>query len=180
MRSEATPAAAGRSRRRLALALLALSAMMCPVTVSAQDDLRCVLKAPARAAAGKPVMLRFSLTNLSAAPVMLLEWNTPFEGWFAPFVDVTRDGVALPYRGPMVKRGDPSADEYLRLLPRRARSASVDLAQPFDFSMPGRYRVVPRIRVLDVVRAGELASPRPLDRHVPVALACNPVEIEVR
>src|SRR2546423_10764391 len=108
--ADVTSAAAHRRRRDLATSLLALSALMCPVLASAADDLRCVLKAPAKAAVGKPVVLRFSITNLSGAPLLLLEWNTPFEGWFSPFVEVTRDGVALPYHGPMVKRGDPSAD----------------------------------------------------------------------
>jgi hypothetical protein len=177
---DAAPAAAPRGRRALAAGLLVLSALMHPVPAGAADDLHCVLKAPARAAVGKPVMLRFTVTNVGAAPLLLLEWNTPFEGWFAPFVAVTRDGVALPYRGPMAKRGDPSADEYVRLPPRRARTASVNLAQPFDLSVPGRYRVVPRLQAFDVARAGELPPPRPRDKHAPVTLACNAVEIEVR
>ncbi|HEX6703743.1 MAG TPA: hypothetical protein VF169_03200 [Albitalea sp.] len=177
---DATPVAAGRrAARRLAAGVLALSGVMGPVLASAQDDLRCVLKAPAKASVGKPVLLRFSVTNLSKGPVLLLEWNTPFEGWFGPFVEVSRDGVALPYRGPTVKRGDPAAQEYLRLLPGRGRTASVDLAQPFDLSVPGRYRVVPRVRVFDVVRAGEMARPRLRDQLVGVGLACNEVEIEV-
>jgi hypothetical protein len=178
--TDATSAAAHRCRRGLATGLLALSALMCPVLACATHGLRCALKAPAKAAVGKPVVLRFSVTNDSAAPVLLLEWNTPFEGWFGPFVEVTRDGVALPYRGPMAKRGDPSADEYVRLLPRRSRSASVDLAQPFDLSAPGRYRVVPRLQIFDVARAGESPPPRPRDKHAPVTLACDAVEIEIR
>ena len=65
---------------------------------AAAPDLRCALAAPARVAAGMPVMLRFTLTNAGSVPLDVLRWNTPFEGaWFAPFVTVTRDGRALAY-----------------------------------------------------------------------------------
>ena len=59
----------------------------------------------------------------------MLRWNTPFEGaWLAPFVSVTRDGRPLDYHGPMVKRAEPKADQYLRIDAQGSVSAEVDLA----------------------------------------------------
>jgi hypothetical protein len=142
-------------------------------------DLRCSLTAPASVAAGQPVPLRFSLANRGAVAVQVLEWGTPFEGWFAAYVEVSRDGVAMPYRGPMIKRGEPAADEYVRIAAHRARRAEVNLAQPFDLSAPGVYRVRPRITLFDVV-AADVPAPRPRDRHVALALDCPDLEVHVQ
>ena len=141
-------------------------------------ELHCSLTAPASVAAGQPVPLRFMLENRGAVALQVLEWGTPLEGWFAPYVEVSRDGVAVPYRGPMVKRGDPAADEYVRIAAHRTRRAEVDLAQPFDLSVPGVYRVRPRITLFDVAKAGAPA-PRPRDRHAAQALSCPEFEVRV-
>jgi len=142
-------------------------------------ELRCSLTAPASVAARQPVPLRFTLMNRGAAAVQVLEWGTPLEGWFAAYVDVSRDGATVPYRGPMVKRGDPAADEYLRIPAGGKRRAEVDLAQPFDLTVPGVYRVRPRITLFDVVAAGT-PVPRPRDQLVSQTLNCPELQIEVK
>jgi hypothetical protein len=142
-------------------------------------DLQCSLTAPARVVAGQPVPLRFTLANRGPVGVQVLEWGTPFEGWFGAYVEVSRDGVAVAYRGPMVKRGDPAADEYVRIAPHRARRAEVDLAQPFDLSVPGVYRMQPRITLFDVAVVGAPA-PRSRDRHVQLTLSCPAFEVRVQ
>jgi len=140
--------------------------------------LQCTVAAPARVAVGQPVPLRFALANRGPVALKVLEWGTPFEGWFGAYVEVSRDGVAISYRGPMVKRGDPTADEYLRIAAHRTRRAEVDLAQPFELAIPGVYRVRPRITLFDVAAAGT-PVPRPRDRHAPLALNCPEFEIRV-
>jgi hypothetical protein len=146
---------------------------------AAAADLQCTLRAPAKAVAGQPVRLVFTLTNRGASPLRLLEWNTPFEGWFAPYVTVARDGGAVPYGGPAIKRGDPSADEYFSLAAGGARRAEVDLALPFDLSVPGRYVVTPHLTLFDQFAGGAKAAARPRDAHVQLALPCNPIEVEI-
>jgi uncharacterized protein (DUF58 family) len=171
-----------RTRRRnrdawLAAALLLL--MSAGSAAARTFELQCSLTAPASVVAGQPVPLRFTLANRGPVGVQVLEWGTPFEGWFGAYVEVSRDGVAVAYRGPMVKRGDPAADEYLRIAPHRARRAEVDLAQPFDLSVPGVYRMQPRITLFDVAAAGSPA-PRSRDRHVPLTLSCPAFEVRVQ
>lgn len=146
---------------------------------AAAPGLQCTLRAPATAVAGQPVRLSFTLTNRSASPLRVLEWNTPFEGWFAPYVQVARDGGAVPYRGPAMKRGDPSADEYFSLAAGGSRRAEVDLALPFDLSTPGRYVVTPHLTLFDQFAGGAKAAARPRDAHVPLALACDPIEVKI-
>jgi hypothetical protein len=128
--------------------------------------------------AGQPVPLEFTVVN-HGGPAHLLTWNTPLEGWFAAYVDVSRDGQPLPYQGPMFKRGDPTPQNYVHLAAGEAHKAQVDLALPFDFSVPGRYRVVPHITVFDLIPESKGKPPRPRDAHQSVALSCNTVEIEV-
>jgi hypothetical protein len=147
---------------------------------AAPHELRCTLQAPAQASAGGPVMLRFTLSNTGRQAVQVLEWNTPFEeGWFSPYVQVSRDGVPVPYNGPALKRGEPSGDQYFALAAGASRSVEVDLSLAFDLSVPGRYQVVPRLQLIDVVPAGNGPMPRTRDRHRGAPLDCNPVDIEV-
>ena len=160
----------------LALAVVG-SLTTLPGFAPAAEPLRCVMQAPARVPAGAPVPLRFAVTNRSAQALRLLEWNTPFEGWFGAYVEVTREGVPLPYRGPRLKRGDPSAGDYLRIGAGQTRRATVDLSLPFDLSLPGLFRVQPRITLHDVAGAAVKARSRAEHRAQP--LPCNAVEVRV-
>jgi hypothetical protein len=169
-----------RTRRRNRDAWLAAALLLMGTggVAAPAAELHCTLTAPASVAAGRPVPLQFTLANRGAVAVRVLEWGTPLEGWFAAYVEVSRDGVALPYRGPTVKRGDPAADEYVRIAAHRARRAEVDLAQPFDLSVPGVYRVRPRITLFDVMEGGTPA-PRARHRHASQALSCPEFEVRV-
>lgn len=124
-----------------------------------------------------PPTLRLTLRNRGASALAVLNWGTPFEGWMQPFVRVTRDGVALDYQGPSIKRGDPDRGEYLRLAAGRSRSAALALAPAFDVSAPGRYRVEPRMLLHDVTAT---AAPRPRSAHQSQRLLCQALEFEVR
>ena len=170
-----------RTRRRSRDAWLAAAVLLTMGAGSAAArtfDLQCSLTAPARVVAGQPVPLRFTLANRGPVGVQVLEWGTPFEGWFGAYVEVSRDGIAVPYRGPMVKRGDPAANEYVRIAAHRVRRAQVDLAQPFDLSVPGVYRIRPRITLFDVATAG-LPAPRPRERHALQTLSCPELEVRI-
>jgi hypothetical protein len=166
-------------RGKLTVATLVCAMAGAPVAAaSAVAALRCTLQAAPRAQVGQRVWMRFTLTNTSAAPLQVLSWNTPFEGaWFAPFVTVRRDGgAALPYRGPMLKRGDPQAADYLRLEAGQSLNAELDLALPFDLTVPGRYRVQPRIQLIDLmVPTAAASAPRPRAQHQGAELACPAV-----
>jgi len=165
------------TNRLLAVAIACTMSASTPASSPAAPALRCALEAPAQAVAGGPVMLRFTVTNTGPGALQLLRWNTPFEGgWFAPLVAVTRDGQPLSWQGPVLKRGDPAADDYFRLEPGAARTAELDLALPVDLSRPGRYRVSPRLRLIDVFEASAAAPPRPRAAHAGTDLPCTAVE----
>lgn len=164
------------------LALLTMagsSSFAASSTPSPAAALRCALQAPAQAVAGQPVLLRFSFTNTGSVPLQVLRWNTPLEAaWFAPFVEVTRDRQPVAFQGPMIKRAEPRADDYIRIEAGKSIAAEIDLALPFDLTKPGLYRVRPKLRLHDVL-AGDGAVPRPRAEHQGSDLACPAVEIQL-
>ena len=162
-----------------ALAVPATLAGMATAGPAATPEVQCTLKTPRQGRIGQPVWLHIRLESPSA--VQVLTWGTPFEGaWLAPFVALTRKGEAIPYRGAAVKRGEPVADDYLRLQPNQARQARIDLAQAFDLSLPGSYRLVPRLQLHDVVPSQPGAVPRPRSAHRPLWLACPALAFDLR
>jgi len=163
--------------RRAAITLVGI---MAASSTPAAPALRCTLQAPAQVVTGQPVVLRFTLTNPGPVALQMLRWNTPFEGaWLAPFVTVERAGRPLAYQGPMVKRAEPKADQYLRIEPGTSVSAEVDLAEPFDLSAPGVYRVRPRLALVDLFDDHKGEVPRLRQAHTGVTVACNAVEVLV-
>lgn len=143
-------------------------------------SLDCELSAPGRVAIGQSVPLTMTLTNRGADAVFVLIWGTPFEGWFAPYVSVLRDGLNIPYRGPTVKRADPGRDAYLKLGPGQSNSAHADLTDAFDLRQPGRYRIEPRIVLHDAVVSGQAIPPRPRQWHARLPLPCEALELHVQ
>jgi hypothetical protein len=162
-------------------AAVTLACMMATSSSSfAAPALRCTLQAPAQVVVGQPAVLRFTLTNPGPVALQMLRWNTPFESaWLAPFVAVAREGRPLDYHGPMVKRAEPKADQYLRIEPHASVSAEVDVAEPFDLSAPGRYRVQPRLAIVDLFADSAGDPPRLRDTHKGAKLSCNAVEIRI-
>ena len=144
----------------------------------AKPELVCRLTAPARVTAGGPVEITFTVTNRSAAAVSILRWYTPLEGVRGDIFRVTRGRRGLPYEGPMMKRGDPAAGDYVEIPAGKSVTGTADLSAAYRFRAPGTYRVSFTRGLSDVVRAGA-RLPRPRDAHRPRKLSCSPIAIEV-
>jgi len=168
-----------RVSKRVGAALLMIMSIGSAEASAAPPVIACSVRAPASVKIGEPVPLTVALHNRGATKLAVLNWGTPFEeAWLQPFVTVTRGGKPLVYGGALVKRGDPEFDEYLGLAPTERREATIDMAQVFDFSAPGRYTVVPRIVLHDVV-ALPVSLPRARAKHQSHALACKSLTVIV-
>ncbi|HEY0782088.1 MAG TPA: protease [Thermoanaerobaculia bacterium] len=152
--------------RSLAYLALAACAAAAP-SARSEVRLKATLAAQPSYRIGGPVRLAFTLENLSAEPVWVLVWYTPLEGIKGDIFRVSRDGTALRYQGPMVKRGDPSVDAYRRVEPGKPLTAEVDLARAYDLSAPGVYRVELTGPLRDVAQQGE-AVPCKRDEQRPL------------
>ena len=62
---------------------------------------------------GKPVIIKFTLYNLLDENIWVLTWYTPLEGLKGKIFLVTCNGKEIPYEGRMVKRGNPTQDDYI-------------------------------------------------------------------
>jgi peptidyl-Lys metalloendopeptidase len=139
-------------------------------------DLACKMSVPASVAAGQRVPLVFEIHNQSAKTLHVLTWNTPLEGMIGQPLDVVGPNGSVQYRGAMVKRGLPVAENYLHLKPHGKSRKTVDLAKGYDLSTPGKYTVSFTRQLHDVTTA---KVPRAMTSHVATALNCAAVSFEV-
>jgi hypothetical protein len=145
----------------------------------AKHPLECRMEAMRPQIAGGPTGIRFQLTNRLDQPLWLLRWNTPFEGWRGTILSVSLQGRELPYQGPMVKRGDPPAADYMKLRAGESQIIGLDLSQSYDMSKSGLYTVKVTGGIQDVIQDGT-QPPRPRDRFQPVGLVCNELTLDVK
>jgi hypothetical protein len=180
LRTLGGPTAALVATLAAALMPLLMPLLMAAPAHAAKLPLQCRLHGPAHVSAGGPVWLEMTWTNVGPQALDVLVWGTPFEAkWFAPYVEVRRGHTVLAYGGAMVKRSEPRAADYLRLEPGQQQVARFDLANAFDLSVPGRYKVLPQLHLQDVIVAGSGVPPRSRDLLVGQALACNALSLQI-
>ncbi len=79
----------------------------------------------------------------------------------------------------MMKRGAPGRGEYVEIAAGGRAEATVDLAEVYDLTRPGRYRVAVDRDLLDTTADGA-SLPRDLSLHQAVPLRCGPLDLDVR
>ena len=77
--------------RFLALAFLAVFSTHCMTAATPSQPLECRIEP----VADSPTSLRFTLTNPNAAPLWVLRWNTPLEGWKGTILTVNHNGTEI-------------------------------------------------------------------------------------
>jgi len=166
----------------LGAALLAVLCAHCTkaaVSDANAQPLECRLEPVTPLTAGGNVAVRFRLVNRTDAPLWMLRWNTPFEGWRGTLFTLSLDGAEIPYQGPMVKRGDPSREEYLEIPAGESVSATVDFSEVYEIKKPGLYDVKVTGGLQDVVK--DAASvPRTRDGQQPMELKCEGITLDVK
>ncbi|WP_448546566.1 hypothetical protein [Thalassotalea fusca] len=84
---------------------------------------------------GTSIELTVSIQNMLATPVNLLTWYTPFEGFLSDLVLIEINGDALPYQGPMVKRGDSTIDDFVEVGPQQQLTTVLDLSNAYPIGV---------------------------------------------
>ncbi|HMD00413.1 MAG TPA: hypothetical protein VKH37_09670, partial [Ferruginibacter sp.] len=85
--------------------------------------------------------LVFEVTNLTDKTLHILKWNTPLEGLITPCLDVKSGNKPVEYDGRMLKRGAPTASDFVTLKPKESISNRVDLSTVYDLSKPGEVKI---------------------------------------
>jgi hypothetical protein len=124
------------------------------------------------------VEVTFRLSNPTAQPLYVLNWHTPLEGLRSNCLEVTRAGTEIPYQGPMFKRGEPEAHQYVEIAPGASVEAKIEASLAYDFQQPGTYRIAFRGPVMDVTPQ-QAEVPRLLAQHHAVPVKCPAVETTI-
>jgi len=110
-----------------------------------------------------------TITNLSDHSVSLLSWYVPDADLQEPLFQLTRDGQPVRYIGPLYKRAQPDASDYVTLAPGASLVRTVDLARFYDLSTTGIYTVE-----VSVDDAGSSAVDSRIEGRVAVATIAKP------
>ena len=77
----------------------------------------------------EPIIINFTIENISREKVWVLKWYTPLEGVKGKIFHVLCAGKEIPYEGLMMKRGEPTNDDYIQIDQRSFVSADIDLSK---------------------------------------------------
>lgn len=140
--------------------------------------LRYQLSASSSYILGKPVMIKFILENFSDENIRILTWYTPLEGLKGKIFKVTCDGKEIPYEGRMIKRGNPTLDDYINVVPKGSVSAEVDLSSAYNLSICNECRVEFKGRIHDII-SGEAPIPQERDEQRWIDIPGNSVVFQI-
>lgn len=85
--------------------------------------------------------VRVTLRNTSPSAVDVLSRDLPQAREVKAVLDVTRNGVPVPYRGRLAKLGAPTAADYTRIPAGGTYAVTVNLADYYDLTQPGTFTV---------------------------------------
>ena len=103
------------------------------------EAMHCDLDIDQATGVGKPVMLRLTLSNTFIQPVEVLQYYTPFEGILGDIFYIHYGDEVLSYRGPLVKRGPPTDEDWLLLETDESLTTEVDLSSAWNLGRSGDY-----------------------------------------
>ncbi len=127
--------------------------------------------------AADEVVVRLTLSNPSDATIGVLRWMTPADGIAGPLFTITRDGVAVPYLGKLVKRAAPTAADYVEVAAGASVAWDVTLSEAYDFAVSGDYAVtfdVTASQLYGNAADGAVATPRLVSGTITIAVAGRP------
>ena len=108
---------------------------------------------------GQTIPVTFILANGTPDPIRFLKWGTPFENrfWRNQF-DVNHQGKNLSYQGRMLKRGKPTAKDYILINPMESLQTTVDIKKAYPLNDSGQYTVTYRSSYLNLKATDRLTK----------------------
>ncbi len=89
-----------------------------------------------------PINIQFELKNHYASPITLLTWGTPLEGKFTRnLFHISKQEQTIAYIGRNIKRGTPTATDFITLAPHSSIKATIDLQQGYNIQTTGHYKI---------------------------------------
>ena len=89
---------------------------------------------------GDPILITFTIENISNETYRLLKWGTPLEQEVnGDFLTLRRDNETIGYDGKLIKRGDPSPESYVTIMPGERLMETLDISTAYPIHEPGDY-----------------------------------------
>jgi hypothetical protein len=127
-----------------------------------------------------PIIITFTLENLTDQHISVLKWYTPLEGFKGEFFLVTCNGKTVPYEGRLVKRADPLEEDYLLLGPNQSVHSIVNLADAYNLrSSSPECKVEFKGWIYDVIIT-DVLIPRKMDDHSRIQINGNEIFFKVK
>ncbi|MCH2026518.1 MAG: M35 family metallo-endopeptidase [Verrucomicrobiales bacterium] len=125
--------------------------------------------------------LRFSYKNETDGFLKIALRGTALDGGvFEDILDVSYQGQLLPYIGPVFRRLEPLQQEFVTLAPKEVRSITVNIAQAYDFTNLGQYKINLKYDLLSNDHTSSLlvtvSRVLPKPKRPPAFNACGDVE----
>jgi peptidyl-Lys metalloendopeptidase len=99
----------------------------------------------AKVSPSEQALVKVTYTNMSSSTKQLLRWETALEGRVdEDILDVSFEGLVLPYMGRHYKRAAPTAADYVRLQPGESRAVVVDVNTGYQLDYKGEYQISPK------------------------------------
>ena len=127
---------------------------------------------------GCPIIINFTLENLSMEHVWVLTSYTPFEGIKGKIFQVTCDGKEIPYEGIMMKRDQPTINDYMHIDPKGSVSAKTDLSNAYALPTSKECKVEFKGRIFDFSLNGD-SLPKKSEEHQMLRIMGNAVTFRV-
>ena len=133
----------------------------------------CFLSVSSTPSSPDKVLLNFSFKNSHSKKIKLLMWNTPFEGFFSDLFVITNIDTQeqLIYQGPIVKRLQTQAEDYLLISPGDISTTTLDLSLAYHFD-PGSYQL--KLKVSTLYYQGENLS------HFPIICVVSSIKLSIK
>ena len=126
----------------LVIGAAALVLSVSGASAAARDGLQVRLSAPTPVLRGDvDVTVNVSVTNTTRQAITVLRWELPGERHEGAAFRIQRDGQAVAYTGPLVKRAAPTREDYVRIEPGATLSYEVELTSAYDLSRNGMYSI---------------------------------------
>lgn len=140
-------------------------------------DIECRMSVPAKVPARGNIPLTFELVNKTKKTTYnILNWDTPFEGFYGAYLQIAGPDGEVDYRGRVVKRGPPTREEYVSLKGGERRTITVNIAPAYDFKTRGKYEIVFAGKLFDVTTE---KIPRTYELRTAGTVECAPVTFEL-
>lgn len=127
---------------------------------------------------GPSIEIIFKLDNNSNRNLKVLSWHTPLEGIQGKIFKVICDGKELVYEGPMIKRGNPSKDDYIEIESNKSISSQVDLSEAYTIPKSNECLVEFNGKIYDVAESDDLL-PKQSGKFKSITISGNSITFKV-